>query len=291
MTSQRIIYHPLIAKHCPIGMDLDIMRRTGFDGIEVTVTKLRQAREAGLSDLELARMFDGVSVPGIGFLPDVERQDGGRKSLLAEAEEIFSLANLVGARAVQILTGPVDVQAVRQHSAEGRSELYKGVLGLPYDEQIEVTAQNVALLADRAADHGLLLYLEALGWAPLNSVKDMVRLIDAAGRDNLKLLVDFWHCYVAGDTPEDIASLDPLLIYGVHVCDSRPFAAGVPDETILRDVATGSGVIDLVTWVEAVKSTGYVGWWSPELFHKKQQVLNGYEVAGEMRDLLNGLVR
>ena len=115
-------------------------------------------------------------------------------------------------------------------------------------------------------------------------------LIRRADRPNLRLAVDFWHCYASGDRPEDIAALPGALIYGVHVCDSLPFAGGIPDESVLRDVPTGQGALALQDWVGAVKATGYQGWWSCELFCRKQQQENSFEVARSLHQLMAGLI-
>ncbi|MDP9031545.1 MAG: sugar phosphate isomerase/epimerase, partial [Pseudomonadota bacterium] len=74
------------------------------------------------------------------------------------------------------------------------------------------------------------------------------------------------------------------------VCDSLAFEGGIPNEEVLRDVPTGSGVLDLVEWTAAVKATGYAGWWSCGLFCKKQQQQNSYAVAQQLKTLLTGLV-
>jgi len=198
---------------------------------------------------------------------------------------------LAGAKGVQIITGPVSVQTVRAQITGIDLSSYSGVLTYPREEQLAITARNLTVLADMAAQHNLVLYLEALGWLPLNTFADQLELIDRTGKDNVRLVVDFWHCYVSGDTPDTVSRLDPNLIYGVHVCDSLAFEADIPDEAVLRDVPTGSGVLDLAQWVDAVKSTGFVGWWSPELFCRKQHQENSFEVGENLRTLLTQLVK
>ncbi len=245
MTNQKLIYHPLVSKDAPLAIDLEIMRRTGFDGLEVSAAKMRSFLGAGWSEAELAGLLRGVFLPGTGFLIDIERQGADEVALMREADALFRLAHLVGAKGVQVLTGPVDVAAVRQHAAGRASRLYQGVLGRDRSEQIAITAKNLRQLADSAASYGLLLYLEALAWTPLNTLADQVALIEAADRENLRMVVDYWHCYASGDTPDTVARLDPAVIYGVHICDSLDHAGGIPDESALRDVTTGKGVLDL----------------------------------------------
>ncbi|MGI9357725.1 MAG: TIM barrel protein, partial [Rhizobiaceae bacterium] len=117
-----------------------------------------------------------------------------------------------------------------------------------------------------------------------------LELIGRAGRDNIKMVVDYWHCYVSGDTPDTVSKLNKDVVYGVHVCDSLSFSGGIPDESVLRDVPTGKGVLDLQAWCDAVKATGYIGWWSPELFCQKQHQENSFKVAAELKALLESLV-
>jgi sugar phosphate isomerase/epimerase len=290
MAKNQILLHSLVAKYSTLAMDIDIAKAVGFDGLEMSQTKLNGFLDAGYSSEELRTLVKDISIPGIGFLTDVERQ-GEKLQLLASAEKVFQLASLVGAKGVQVLTGPVDVNTVIRH-ARGLpiNDRYTGLLGRPETEQVRLTAQNMAMLADLARRYGLLLYLEALAWTPLNTIEKQLEVIDRAERENIRLVIDFWHCYASGDTPDVIAKLNKEVIYGVHVCDSLKFDGGVPDEEVLRDVPTGQGVLDLELWVAAVKATGYEGWWSCELFCKKQHQQNSYSVARDLRALLGSLV-
>ena len=286
----RLIYHSLVSKHATLAMDVEVARKAGFDGIEASGGKIAAFLDAGFTRDELRQCLEGLDVPGVGFLIDIERQGDDRVALMREAEELFRLASAAGADAVQVITGPLDVEVARRPAAPETARLYRGLVGLPAQEQVDRTASNLAELADRAADHGLLVYLEGLSWTPLNTLDLQLDVIRKAGRNNLRLLVDFWHCYTAGVNPERISKLDPEILYGVHICDSLEFGGGVPDEAVLRDVPTGSGVLDLREWVDAVKSTGYRGWWSCELFCRKQHQSNSHAVAGELFALMHSLV-
>lgn len=104
------------------------------------------------------------------------------------------------------------------------------------------------------------------------------------------MVIDYWHCYASGDTPDAVAKLDKSLIYGVHICDSLAFNGGIPNEAVLRDVSTGAGVLNLRDWTDAVKATGYVGWWSCELFCRRDQQDDSFAVARALHDLMSDLV-
>lgn len=76
----------------------------------------------------------------------------------------------------------------------------------------------------------------------------------------------------------------------MHVCDSLCHDGGHPDESVLRDVPAGGGVPDLQEWVDAVKATGYAGWWSGELFCRKQHQDDSSKAAAGTKRLLKRLV-
>jgi sugar phosphate isomerase/epimerase len=289
-TRNQIILHSLVAKQGTLALDLDIAHELLFDGLETSDTKIRAFLNAGFTAGELRRMIGDMFIPGIGFLLDIERQGAARTDLFDDAERLIDLAVAAGAKAIEVITGPIDLGALEPDAPTNRPELYRGVVGLPEDQQIEITARNLARVADLAGAQGLLIYYEALSWTPLNTIDKQLRTIEMADRRNIRLVVDFWHCYTSGDTPERISRLDKELIYGVHVCDSRRFESGLPVENVLRDVPTGQGVLNLKEWVDAVKSTGYEGWWSCELFCKRQHQENSYDVARGLKTLMEALV-
>lgn len=284
----QIILHSLAARHSTLAIDVEIARQIGFDGLEASGDKIANCLDAGLSRSELKSLVGETFIPGIGFLIDIERQKDDKTKLFAEANHLFELAGAVGAEGVEVITGPLSLEVARgQRTA---ADLYRGLVDLPEDEQVDLTASNLRELSEIAADHNLILYLEALSWTPLNTLDKQLRVIEKAGRDNLRLLVDFWHCYTSGDTPERIAKLDKELLYGIHVCDSLKFDGGIPDEPVLRDVPTGEGVLNLQEWTDAVRATGYEGWWSCELFCRRNHQENSFAVARRLKDLMSDLL-
>ncbi|PUA18445.1 sugar phosphate isomerase/epimerase family protein [Glaciimonas sp. PCH181] len=282
--------HSTVTKHANLVMDIDVAKTAGFDAMEITTDKLKGYLAAGYSEQDLRDLLKDITVPGIGFLVDIERQGEESTALYDQAEEMFRLANIAGAKGIEVITGPLEVQAVIDHRQGKAPTLYSGLLGHSESEQMRLTAKNLAALADKAQEHGLLLYLEALAWTPIGSIAKALQLIDRAERSNVKVVIDYWHGYAAGDKPEEISKINKELIYGVHICDSLLFESGVPNEAVLRNVATGQGVLNLQEWTDAVKATGYDGWWGCELFSKKQQQQNSYSVAHALKALMEKLV-
>lgn len=290
LQTNTLTFNTTAARHCNFVMQMDIARSAGFQSVELTGDPVRAYLEAGHSQQELQDVLAGLQVQGIGALLDIERTGASGKVLMAQAEALYALANTVGAKGVQLVTGPLDYRAVVEYEREGRTSRYSGLLGCSEEEKIARTAANLQCLADRAHEVGLVVYVEALSWTPVAKLGQQVEILERADRDNLKMVIDYWHCYTSGARPDELATLDKRHIYGVHVCDSLHFSGGVPDETVLRNVPTGRGVLDLDAWTQAVKATGYEGWWCSETFCRAQQQSNGYDVAKQLHRHLDTLV-
>ncbi len=288
--SNRLVFNATVSLHSTFAIDIDITKRLGFDGLDGSGKKALAFLEAGHDIDELSALCDGVAMPGFGYLADIERQGADLPALKKEARSLFQLAHHVGAEGVQILTGPLDIRAMTAAPAARPDGLYIGLIERTEPEQLSLTAQNIRSLADMAQEFGLFLYIEALAWTPLNTIDKQVEIIRRAERENVKMVIDFWHCYASGDTPDRVAKMDKNDIFGVHICDSLPLSGGFPDEVVARNVATGQGVIKLRDWVDAVKATGYNNWWSCELFSKRQRQENSYQVAQDLLDMMRDLV-
>lgn len=288
--ANRLVYHSSVSFHSTFAIDIDIAKRLNFDGLEASERKATAFLEGGHDIEELSTLRDGVAIPGFGYLVNVERQGADLPGLKDDARSIFRLAHHLGAEGVQILTGPLDVRAVLSEPAARPRALYSGLLGYTEPEQISLTAMNIQTLADMAQEFGLILYLEALAWTPLNTIDKQLEVIRRSERENVRMVIDFWHCYASGDLPDRIAKMSKNDIFGVHICDSLPMSEGVPDEATARNVPTGRGILNLRDWVDAVKATGYDNWWSCELFSKRQRQESSYHVARELQSLMQELV-
>ena len=253
--------------------DIKIAKEAGYQGIELQHQKYYRYLDLGLPVEDIKDWLNGIEVSAIGALLDIERQESTKEEFFIKVERMCDIASSLGAPMVQVCTGPVDVRVVKDFHAgkiTGEEKRYLGFLGKPLNEAIKGTAQNVALAADIAKKYGLDLFLEPVAWTPINNIDKGLKVIESAGKDNVGFVIDFCHMWTVGDTPEDIARLDKELIKNVHICDGLEFdRSHVPDQDVLRDVWTGAGNIPLKEWVDAVKSTGFDGWYTAEIFCKK----------------------
>jgi sugar phosphate isomerase/epimerase len=150
-----------------------------------------------------------------------------------------------------------------------------------------LTAANVAEIADIGAEYGIRFQIEGAAWTPIHSLGQCLNLIERTQRENVGLVIDFWHLWASrGTSPEEVARLDRSLIYGVHLCDGLrpPEGESWPEETLLRDCLPGDGQLPIAEWVSAVQATGYDGVWSGEILGNRLWEMDHLEIAIAMRD-------
>ena len=278
----RLVYNSNSTMLLPALMQIRVARETGWDGVFLRAEHLRRYLAQGFDGASLRAALDGLAPVNLGALPDVERwRPDERAAMLREAEALTELAVDVGASFVQLLTGPV---------APGGP--YSGPAELPPDELRRVTASAIRDVADLGAPHGLRYYLEPVAWTPLSTLGQAVAAIDEAGRDNVGLVLDLWHLWQRGTTPDDVARLDRRYIFGVDFADSLgPAGHPVPDQRS-RCVWPGEGVIPLREWVEAIRSTGFDGWWDNELYSPPHwESADPFAVGVGLREVLQKLLQ
>ena len=252
----RLVYNSNSTMYLPALMQIRIARETGWDGIFVRAEHLLRYLAQGYPVESLRDALAGLGPVNLGALPDVERwRPDERAAMLAEAEALTRLAVDVGVTNVQVLSGPVSPGGA-----------YGGPAELAPAELRRVTAEAIRAVADLGAPHGIRYYLEPVAWTPLGSLARAVEAIDAVERDNVGLVLDFWHLWQRGTTPDEIARLDRRVISGVDFADSLGPAGAPTPEQATRRVWPGEGEIPLREWVAAVRATGFDGWWDNELY-------------------------
>ena len=252
----RLVYNSNSTMHLPVMMQIRVARETGWDGVFLRAEHIRRYLAQGLPGSDLREALAGLDPINLGALADVERwRPDEHAAMLEEARDLTALAVEIGASYVQLLTGPV---------APGGA--YTGPGELSAAELRRVTAEALAEVADLGAPHGIHYYLEPVAWTPLGSLDRAVEVVETVDRANVGLVLDFWHLWERGTTPADIARLDRAVISGVDFADSLgPPGAPDPDQRSRR-IWPGEGDIPLTEWAEAVRSTGFDGWWDNELY-------------------------
>lgn len=288
MNSTAVMHSNLVTEIC-------IAKEAGYPGIEIQQQKLFRYLDLGGSLEYIRDLIGDMSVVGCGAVWNLERQGKAFDEFLAEVRRMCEIAAFLGAPMIQICTGPVDWNTCidfARGKVRSDDKRYLGLLGKPEAEVIEKSAVNLAAAADIASEFGLDIYLEPVAWAPISKICTQgLDLLQACGRENVGFVVDFWHMWSAGETPEQMNKLDKKYIKMVHICDGLEFDRSLPpDQEKLRDVWTGEGDIPLGRWVGAVKQTGYEGWYSTEIFCKKAFEKDQLKTAVTLKNIFEYLI-
>ena len=243
--------HGISTSHGNLITDVRLAKEAGFDALEIFYPKLVRYLENGGTTQEIKRIIadEELSISFLSALDRIERhQVSDKQQLLAEAEKITREAVELGTDTVMVLPR----NGIDHYS----------------DEKImDIMSENISAIASIGEQHGIRYMIELPAFTKFRSLAQAREVIRRIGKKNVGVVVDFWHFYASGATPQDVAAMDKEIIFGVHFGDGRvPQNPQEPwDETVLRDCIPGEGEIDLRAWSEAVKSTGYNGAWSIEL--------------------------
>ncbi|MBA2362221.1 MAG: sugar phosphate isomerase/epimerase [Chloroflexia bacterium] len=147
----------------------------------------------------------------------------------------------------------------------------------PFEENYRFHVERFTLVARILADHGCLLGLEFVGTKTLRDSRQHPFIYTMAGMlamgneigPNVGLLLDCWHWYTSGGTLDDLRALRPDQVVYVHVNDAP---AGVEvDEQVdsVRALPGETRVIDISSFLQAVRAIGYDGPVTPEPFKQE----------------------
>lgn len=262
--------HGQVTLHGNILSDVRIARDAGYGALEVHTDKLLRYLDSGGTAAELKAVLDsfGIKAAAIDIIGGIEVTGRSeRLELLSRTERLCEVAEVIGAPTIQV-------------------NPFSALDGLPINEVLGLTALNLKEIAAIGKERGLRFQIEGAAWTPIHTLSDCLRLIEETGSDNVGLVIDYWHFWASrGAEPEDIARLDPDLIYGVHICDGYRPGPGEPwvDERELRGVLPGDGELPVEAWTEAVKATGFDGYISGEFLNWRLWERDHLEVATEMR--------
>ena len=264
-----ITMHGLTTMHCNLKTDIRLAREAGFDALEIIEMKLLRYLDMGYKAEDLIPLFKAHSIRPvcINALKDIDRvEPNEREELLAEAERLCAAAEVIGCPTIQLVP-------------------FCRLEGRPWAEVLELTARNVADIADIGKRHGTKFQLEPIAWSPIHSLSQSLQLIKAAGRENVGMVIDFWHLWAGEETtPDEVAQLSSSQIYGVHFCDGKRHVPGTEwVEVELRGYLPGEGDIPVKEWVQAVQATGFDGVWSCELLSPIHWEWDLLEIAVETR--------
>lgn len=223
-----------------------IARDLGYDAVEMMGPSLERYLAAGYSVEDLLSALGSVRVAALNNLADITRQGPeARLELRGQCARLCSLASELGCPTVPVST-------------------VTGSSGQPWAATRSEMGQSLAELADIAAQYGVRLAIEPQAFSPVSTLARCLEVVDAAGRDNVGLIADTFHLWAGGTPWDEVAALDPALIFVAHLSDANPRKGRVWSDDD-RDVLPGDGILPVEEGVAAIRATGYDGLWTAEV--------------------------
>lgn len=237
------------------------MRGAGLDrlGIEMLsvagmdpVSQVRLAAELGCGHVSLAPGQVPAAFNPLGYPAWSLRGDPALRRTLADAlRETGVSISLAEGFAVR------PGQAMADKAADMDLMAALGARGLGavcMDPDPVRAADEFALLAQMAAERGLLATIEFAPGQAIGSLDEALALVRAVDAPHFRLLIDAMHLFRSGGTVAQVAALDPALIGYAQLCDV-PLAPAAPDymtEAMTMRRAPGAGELPLAALVAAL---------------------------------------
>jgi D-psicose/D-tagatose/L-ribulose 3-epimerase len=221
---------------------LELVKRLGYDGVEVPVFDLDRAKWATwarrLDDLGLERTANHVVAPE--FNP-VSPDPAVRARAFEHMQAVVDCCAAVGAT---VLAGPHQV-ALGVFTGRG-----------PTEDEWKRSVDHIRRLAEYASAAGVLLTEEVVNRFELyvlNTLDEAIRFVDDVGHPNCRIHLDTFHANIEEKRPGDAIRRAGKRIGYVHISEND---RGVP----------GSGHVAWEATFDALRDIGYDGWLTVESF-------------------------
>ena len=122
------------------------------------------------------------------------------------------------------------------------------------DKHPQRTIEGFAVLAEMAAERGLLVSAEMGSLGPIANVGPALAVASGVGMANFSLLIDSMHFFRLGNTVGELAAMDPNMIGYVQLCDA-PRASRFDtymEEALYERMVPGTGELPLVEFVRVL---------------------------------------
>ena len=223
-----------LGDQCTFEERVSAARAAGFEGIGLRAETYVDALNEGLFDQDLLAILDkyGMKVTEVEYI--VQWAEEHRSYEQKYKEQIcFHMCGLFGVDSINC--------------------------GLMENYSVEYTAQKLRELCHRAGKY--TIGVEPMPYSGLPDVKKAWAVVQAAGCDNAKLLLDSWH-YVRADQPLDLSVLEGIpaeKIVSIQINDvqAHPYAKSIlRDESMHDRMLPGTGCGNTAGFVKLIRDKG-----------------------------------
>lgn len=239
----------------------------GFDGIGLWVEDYRAIVASGTAPTDLRALADDHGVR----VAEIEVLDGwaALEPTPAHAEReraVLEMADVFGARHLQVMG--------------------------PFEGSTDDAAEAFAGLCDRAAEHGLLVAIEALPFTNISDFGIALAIADGAGRPNGGLCIDTWHHFRGANDDALIDAVPASRIVSVQLNDGTmaPEEDHYFTDTITNRRAPGDGEFDLRGVLRALSDKGVSAPLSVEVLSRELAALAPAAAARRLGEAVRALL-
>jgi sugar phosphate isomerase/epimerase len=228
---------------------IDYAAKYGFDCVDVDARYL-----ATLSDSDLQRLLADMQAKKVGwatagFPADFRKDDATFAKTFEPFLDYVRTLKRAGVERVTTWVMPMSAQYT-------------------YIQNFRMHASRLREAAKILQDNGMRFGLEYVGpktlWGAqrfqfVHTMAEMKDLLAEIGTPNMGFVLDSWHWYMSGESKKDILSLTARQVVSVDLNDAP---AGIPvDQQVdgKRELPASTGVIDVKSFLGALKEIGYDG--------------------------------
>lgn len=248
----------------PFETDVRIASAAGFDVLEITATKLDSYLQTRtLADAR--RQIDAAKLKthAINSIEKINFRDAaGRQQVLARTQQISEWCKTLDCPWIIAVPGPYPAgtswQAIRDN-----------------------TMTSLRAMSEIAAQSGTNIAFEFLGfpWCAVRTAAQAWEIVRTLNLSNVGIVIDTCHFFAGGSTLDSIRAIDAKKLAVFHINDVDQ----TPKEQIedANRLFPGDGVIPLKDIIGAVRSTGFDGVASVEIFRPEYWQRDPIAVAKE----------
>lgn len=249
----------------------------GFTQTSVFPADVRRTEQSGIGVGELRRMYNdnGVAIEAVEpltrWLPTWEPGPSITAKEVAFADfeetELFAMAHELGAGLVTL------------------NEFF----GEPVT--VEIAAESMAGVCDRAAVEGLRIALEPMPFSGVSDLTMAWEIVRLADRPNGGLVLDAWHFFRKGAELDLLRSLPATHFFAIQLDDAPAHPEGpVKEESMHRRLLPGAGELDLRGFMDAVGPLPDECLVGPEIFSDEAWALPAEDLGRALGEATRGVL-
>jgi sugar phosphate isomerase/epimerase len=228
---------------------IELAAKHGFESIEPLGEELARVSESQLAELRAAMVAKKLSWASAGLTVDFRNDDAKFAEGLKSFPKIAAGLQRAGVTRMSTWLSP-------SHAA------------LTYRQNFALHSTRLRAIAEVLKNHSIRLGLEYVGtqtlltrgkYPFLHTFAETKELIAEIGTGNVGFVLDSWHWWTAGDTEADILSLKNEEVILVDLNDAPAGIRKEEQRDNQRELPAATGVIDVTTFLNALRKIDYDG--------------------------------